>query len=385
MKTNYKGTLALVVVGVLVGALSLFSVPLDAAAGQQFDAAAGQRPDAAGQQPDAATEAQVTVIASGLDNPRGLAFGPEGALYVAEAGEGGDGPCVPGPFGGPVCYGPSGAVTRILDGEQEQYATGLSSYASPEGGQAFGPQDVAFRGRGGAYVPVGVCFQPNDSCGRLIHVAASGKWRAVADILAWEIENNPDGAHDGESNPYAALALPGERIVADAAGNTLLRVAPNGQISMLALFPARMVEGPEPGSQILMDSVPTSVAVGPDGAYYVSELTGFPFPLGGARIYRVEPGETPEIYADGFTNVIDIAFENDGSLLVLEIAKNSMISGDPAGALIRLYPDGSRETLLEEGLTSPTAVAIGDDGAIYISNYGQNADIGEVLRIELDD
>jgi hypothetical protein len=85
--------------------------------------------------------------------------------------------------------------------------------------------------------------------------------------------------------------------VAGAAGNTLLRVAPNGQISMLALFPARLVEGPEPGSQILMDSVPTSVAVGPDGAYYVSELTGFPFPVGGARIYRVEPGETPQIYA----------------------------------------------------------------------------------------
>jgi glucose/arabinose dehydrogenase len=134
-----------------------------------------------------------------------------------------------------------------------------------------------------------------------------------------------------------------------------------------------------------MDAVPTSVAIGPDGAYYVSELTGFPFPVGEARIYRIEPGEAPEIYAEGFTNVIDIAFADDGSLLVLEIAKNSMLSGDPAGALIRLYPDGSRDTLIEEGLTSPTAVAIGDDGAVYISNNGQSADIGEVLRIELDD
>src|SRR3954471_547865 len=29
------------------------------------------------------------LVASGLDNPRGLAFGPEGGLYIAEAGRGG--------------------------------------------------------------------------------------------------------------------------------------------------------------------------------------------------------------------------------------------------------------------------------------------------------
>ncbi len=355
MKTNYKVALVLVVIGLLAGVLILSSAPLDATADQPFE-----------------------VIASGLDNPRGLAFGPEGALYVAEAGRGGDGPCVDGPFGGPVCYGPTGAVTRILDGEQERIATGLSSFASPEGRQAFGPQDISFQGRGGAYVPVGVCFVPNDSCGRLIHVSASGKWRAVADITAWEIEKNPDGAHDGESNPYAVLALPGERIVADAAGNTLLRIEPNGQISLLALFPARLVAGTD------MDAVPTSVAVGPDGAFYVSELTGFPFPVGGARIYRLVLGEAPQVYADGFTNVIDIAFADDGSLLVLEIAKNSLASGDPAGALIRLNPDGSRDTLIDEGLNSPSAVVVGDDGAVYISNYGQDAGQGQVIRLELD-
>ena len=56
--------------------------------------------------------ATTAVIASGLFNPRGLAFGPEGALYVAEAGRGGSGPCVTGNTG-TVCYGASGAITRI--------------------------------------------------------------------------------------------------------------------------------------------------------------------------------------------------------------------------------------------------------------------------------
>jgi hypothetical protein len=88
----------------------------------------------------------------------------------------------------------------------------------------------------------------------------------------------------------------------------------------------------------------------------------------------------PEIYADGFTNVIDLAFARDGSLLVLEMAKNSLASGDPAGALIRLAPDGSRETVLDDGLFSPAAVVVGRDGSIYISNHGQEAGKGEVLR-----
>jgi sugar lactone lactonase YvrE len=58
-------------------------------------------------------------------------------------------------------------------------------------------------------------------------------------------------------------------------------------------------------------------------------------------------------------------------------------SGDPAGALIRLAPDGSRETALDDGLVSPAAVVVGRDGSIYISNHGQEAGEGEVLRFRV--
>jgi hypothetical protein len=94
---------------------------------------------------------------------------------------------------------------------------------------------------------------------------------------------NPDGTPRLESDPYAVLALPDERIVIDAAGNNLLRVSPHGEISTLAVFPQRLVDAPPSpglpmGTQLPMDAVPTSVAVGPDGAFYVGELTGFPVP-----------------------------------------------------------------------------------------------------------
>ena len=59
--------------------------------------------------------AATRIVMSGLDNPRGLAFGPQGALYVAEAGRGGPGPCIV-LRGAPQCYGPTGAVSRLWHG-----------------------------------------------------------------------------------------------------------------------------------------------------------------------------------------------------------------------------------------------------------------------------
>ena len=111
----------------------------------------------------------------------------------------------------------------------------------------------------------------------------------MTDVSANEVAANPDKG-EIDSNPYAVLTEPnGGYVVADAGGNSLLRVDAKGRISTLAVFPARMVTGPD-GKKMPMQSVPTSITRGPDGAYYVGELTGFPFPKGAAQVYRVVPG-----------------------------------------------------------------------------------------------
>jgi hypothetical protein len=328
------------------------------------------------------------VIASGLDNPRGLAFGPAGALYVVEAGRGGDGPCTDYELYGNIeCFGFSGAVTRIWQGRQERIVTGLHSLAHPDSGNfAFGPHDISFQGNGVAYVVVGGCFPGvgpfGGGCGELIRLQPKGTWKTIANLLDYEVANNPDGS-TLFSDPYGVLALPGRRIVVDAAANTVLRVTPHGEITTLAVLPARLMEAPD-GSLISIESVPTSAAQGPDGALYVGELSGDFAPVGSARVYRIPPGGAPQVYAEGFTTVIDIAFDRHGRLLVLEIAKNSLESGDQTGALIRLNPDGSRETLLSDGLKTPTAVAVGADHALYISNCGTCGGVGEVIRVVVD-
>ena len=81
----------------------------------------------------------------------------------------------------------------------------------------------------------------------------------------------------------------------------------------MATFPSR-------GTGRATDAVPTSIAIGPDGAYYVSELTGIPFATFNASVYRVVPGEQPTVFVDGFRMVVDIAFDADGSLYVLQHA-----------------------------------------------------------------
>ena len=56
----------------------------------------------------------------------------------------------------------------------------------------------------------------------------------------------------------------------------------------LAVFPERTVAGP--GGNVQMQSVPTGVVEAADGSLYVGELTGFPFPVGGANVYRIPAG-----------------------------------------------------------------------------------------------
>lgn len=296
----------------------------------------------------ASADSAASTVASGIDNPRGLGFGPDGVLYVAEAGRGGDGPCFPGAEGGEVCFGTTGAVTRIQNGSHNRVLSGLPSFADSEGASAVGPSDVSFSDYT-MFVSIGLGADParraqlpptGQEAGWLLRARPSGRhWTPAADIAGFEAEANPDGAQVN-SNPNSVTSTAGGQAVADAGGNSLVSVSSAGTVSTLAVFPTQPAATPYPGMDIPfpVESVPTSVVRGPDGAFYVGELTGFPFLPGIARVYRVVPGHELEVFADGFTNIIDLGFADDGTLYVLEIAHNGLLSGDPTGDSVVSMP-----------------------------------------------
>ena len=309
----------------------------------------------------------VTTVATGLDNPRGLAFAPNGTLYVAEAGRGGSGPCFAGPEGEEVCFGTSGAVSMLRNGKKIRVLTGLPSIAEPDGSAAIGPSDVSFQGQGRMYVTVGLGADPGVARrpagggpeGQRLAVTGYGRHRRLAEggRHSRVRGGRQSGRRRAGQQPELGRGHRGRpggrrrgRQLAGRGGGQRHHPHPRGLPAPhggRTAVPRAATGHPDP------DGVgPTSAVRGPDGAYYVGELTGFPFVPGMARVHRVVPGQAPQVVAEGFTNIIDIGFAN-GRLYVLEIAHNGLLSGDPTGALIRVNPDGSRNVVMSDGLTSP--------------------------------
>ncbi|BAZ26425.1 hypothetical protein NIES4073_73320 [Kalymmatonema gypsitolerans NIES-4073] len=368
-----------------------------------------------------ATAASFSVVADGLDNVRGLNFGPDGSLYITESGVGGDGRCIPGPSleGLDSCAGTSGAVTRVKDGKQERILTGLPSIAlRPVGATGEGPQDIQFDAAGNPYLLIGYGGNPtirdfpenSPGWGQLYKVDFNtGSLTSLGDFARYELANNADGGNvldvSGEiaSNPYALAIKGNTAYVVDAAANNVLTVGLDGSnLTSFVVLPKQKIanpvfptpgpgqvlppEAPSPDQipdEVEIESVPTGAAFGPDGALYVSEYTGFPFPVGEARIFRVGSDGEVTVYADGFTQLSDLEFDAQGNLYALQYSNAPQWLGVADASLIQIAPDGTRTTLLSgNGLESATALTVGPDGAVYVSSKGDRPVVGQVLRVD---
>ncbi|MFN8591849.1 MAG: ScyD/ScyE family protein [Thermomicrobiales bacterium] len=338
--------------------------------------------------------AYAEVVATGLANPRGIAIGADGAVYVAEAGVGGDGPCAMGPEGNEECFGLSGGVTRIAAGTQERIIDGLASRAAEGGMNATGPNDVGVVGDT-VYVLIGLGGDPatrvdvNAGANQFGYLfkQENGELTTVADIAGYETKANPDG-NALDANPFGLVVWEdGSALVTDAGMNALLAVGGDGAISTWGVFPNETAKAPD-GSEIPMNAVPTGVVQALDGAALVGQLTGFPFPVGGAKVFMVPSGGgDPTVIQEGFTNIIDLALGPDGSLYVLELVAGGLLNADPTnpatldGQLTRILPDGTREVVAKEGLSTPTGLAVDADGNIYVAVFGVLGNMGQVWKI----
>lgn len=334
-----------------------------------------------------ADDADYRVVASGLDNPRQLALGVRDRLYVAESGVGGDGPCIGGAEGR-VCFGASGAVTKVRpNGTQRRILTGLPSLAATDGSAAAGPSSVALRGKR-VTVSVGLGNDPavredlpalGQYMGHIVRGSIrGGDWWDVIDVGAYEAAENPDG-DTVDTNPNAVQRNPRGFAIADAGGNTVLQLGRRtDELTTLAVLPFLDL----PDVPFPVSPVPTSLTRGPGGrhALYVGQLTGFPFAKGAASVLRLGPGGATTSVADNLTNITDVAYDGD-TLYVVELAEEGLLNG-PVGRLVRVHPDGTQETVAG-GLFAPFGLVLHGDEA-YVSTCSVCPDAGEVVAIPLD-
>ena len=325
------------------------------------------------------------VVMTGLANPRGLAVGPDGSLYVAEAGSGGSGPSIISGNEEEVFLGQTGAITRSRDSVQETVIAGLPSLAPVGGSGATGVHDLAFSAEGTLHAVLGFGADPTlrdtlPEAASLLGTAVSiegGAATPLADLAAYERTQDPD-ADELNSNPYGIVALAGGGFaISDAGGNDILSVDPAGGIATLAvLAPAANTL---PFGPPFYQAVPTGIAVSGNGAILVGELTGFPFPVGEADVLALE-GSVLSSIASGFTNLIDVAVGADGVVYALELDSDSLIGPDTTGSLFAVGP-GGQTTPLYRDLSAPTALAVGPGGVIYVAENGLSPVDGRVIAL----
>lgn len=288
-------------------------------------------------QPAERAKPTTRVLAKGLVSPLSLAVRSDGVRYFAQN------------FAGLLMRQAPGRKPEVI-------------FSAPKQGLEVGAVSVQ-----GDRVVFAVSGRGN-KVGRINTFGPGGKAFTRADLYAFEKRANPDGRitygfrtaskkcldkvegfpglYQGikETHPFATLIDGRRTFVADAGGNSIVKVGPGGRVSTVAALPAlparinaksakafglpRCVVG----KQYWFEAVPTDVEMGPDGWLYVTNLPGGP--------------EDPSLGA--------------------------------RGAVVKVNPATGRVVTVASGLVTPTGLAVAPRGDLFVAQLFA----GSVLRIK---
>ena len=325
-------------------------------------------------------EGGITTIAAGLTNPRGFDWAPDGSLYLAQAGWGGDNNVAIVP-GFTVDNGLTSSVGMIADGCYTAAAAGLPSALWLEAGWIWGAMDVAFLGDEAYALLSGAgptWFSPSNRSG-VYRLNGDGSMTLVGDVSSWLPDNppveipfdySPDGSlFDLEADGDALL-------VSEAVGGQLLRVTTDGEITSVA--------------DLSVDHlVPTGIAVDEEGNAFIGHETAAPYVDGGSKVVKVTPDGAVTDHWTDLTVVTDVALGPDGALYAAEMATG--FSGEtgemPAssGRIVRQTGTDSSEAVVTD-LAYPVYIGFDDAGQLLISGpaFGPDAGVGQGWLVSVD-
>ncbi len=306
--------------------------------------------------------APVTVIASGLVNPRGFAFDDAGQLSIAIAG-------ATGMTAGVAVIDDTGCPAMTVDD--------LPSYRVVFSGPV-GVADVAVLDGERYFLLAGGNIDNGGMANGLYRVEEGGASTLIADVSTF-IRDNPvserPGDYDTDGQPYAMLAMGDAFWVTEGNSNQLLRLGLNGTVTRIADLSAG-------------HPIPTGIAPAPDGGAYVAYFTAAPYREGAASVVEVSAdGAVSEVWS-GLTLVTALAVGPDGALYALEMA-TGINPDDPAsigpgtGRVVRQAGPNTAEEIVT-GLSLPVAMDLGPDDALYIASPAFGADGGEGAIVRVD-
>lgn len=335
-----------------------------------------------------ATPATMSVITTGLKYPRGLKFGPDGNLYVAEAGTGPTALCStqsctslqPNVFS-PYFGCPTGGRISRIDPSSGNRVTVVDNLptsvgTNPDGTKAdfFGPADVGFIGNT-LYV-----LQAGAGCGHGVPSSTNGIYRInsdgshtmIADLGSWSVahpgaHNEPDD-YTPEGNWYSMAVAENNFYALEPNHGNFVKVGLDGSIKEVVDISAS--EG---------HIVPTAVAY--KGNFFVGDLGVFPI-AGISSVYKITPSGIMKKIATGFRAIVGLVPDKNSNIYVLEMTTNQPFPAPGAGRIRKITANGTVEDVFS-GLDFPTAMAMGPDGNLYVSSFGFGPPLGQVVRVTL--